>query len=91
MKSLNIPDWNSDSIADPGCLFCGRPLKHEYAHMLHLLPDGTFVDDKDDPIHVDPSADLGYWSIGPTCYQRFLREAQDETKDALLWRLSDYI
>ncbi len=74
----------NDGMNNGGCLLCGKTLKDEHRIMLHLMPDGTFVDDKDDPIEVEPCAELGYWGIGSDCYRKFLRRAKDMTKDEII-------
>ena len=77
----------TDEMANGGCCLCGRKLKNEHNYMLHLMPDGTLVDDKDDPITEIPDcAELGYWGCGATCYINFIADAKDETKEEILAR-----
>ena len=77
----------TDEMANGGCCLCGRKLKDEYKLMLHMMPDGTFVDDKEDPItEIEDCAELGYWGVGADCYTRFLKTAKEETKEEILAR-----
>ena len=65
-----------------GCCLCGKAIKEgAEKRMLHWLPNGAFVDDKDSPIEVEPCADLGYWEVGDVCYRKFQRIAEDKTKE----------
>lgn len=83
-----IPKVNyCDEMANGGCCLCGRQLKNEHGHMLHMMPDGTFVDDKDDPItEIDECAELGYWGVGADCYKKLKQNGNNETKEEILAR-----
>lgn len=77
-------DERLDDAGMCGCCLCGKAIKDVQTKlMLHWLPNGAFVDDKDNPIEVEPCADLGYWEVGKTCYSRFLRTAQNKTKEEI--------
>ena len=78
----------TDEMANGGCCLCGRRLKDEFGKMLHMMPDGTFVDDDKDPItEIEDCAELGYWGVGADCYKHFLETAKEETKEEILARV----
>ena len=86
-KTIVPSNCFEDEMSNGGCCLCGRKLKNEREHMLHMMPDGTFVDDKDDPItEIEGCAELGYWGVGADCYKRFLKTAKEETKEEILSR-----
>ena len=68
------------------CCICGKPIEgHKKYHMLHMMPDGTLVDDINDQItEIDPCAEMGYFEVGSTCYKKFLQNATEMTKEEIL-------
>lgn len=77
-------DERLDDAGMYGCCICGKAIKEgAEKRMLHWLPNGAFVDDEDSPIQVEPGADIGYWEVGAVCYRKFLRIAEEKTKEEI--------
>lgn len=71
---------------DVVCCVCGKPIEdHKKCKMLHMMPDGTLVDDEQDQItEIDPCAEMGYFEVGSSCYKKFLKNAIEMTKEEIL-------
>lgn len=67
------------------CVMCGKEIKENGKfYYLHMCPDGTLIDDQDDPIEFEPQCEMGYFPVGMSCYKRFLKQAKDVTKEYAL-------
>lgn len=71
------PKWHENSEACPNdsysCVICGRPVKPgKEAGILRVVDGGARFAKKDEI--VDESGDMGFFSIGKTCYKKYKKE-----------------
>ena len=65
-------EW--DSIC--GC--CGKPIKNaETAKALHLIEGGSYFTECEDEINTCDGSDMGWWTVGPTCYKKFKKNSYE--------------
>lgn len=70
---------------EDNCIICGRPLSmHKNLRSLHMCPDGTLVDDIDNPIQFEDCCEMGYFDVGQTCYNNFKERAVEMTREEII-------
>lgn len=60
------------------CGCCGREIKNlETAKALHLIEGGRYFTEDERTINEKEGADMGWWTVGPTCYKKFLKNKKE--------------
>lgn len=52
------------------CIVCGRGIKSEACHMVHVHRGGTHLVTEEEAAVLDGASDLGLYPIGPCCLRR---------------------
>lgn len=60
------------------CACCGKPIENpETAKGLHLIEGGSYFTESKEEINTCHGADMGWWTVGPTCYKKFKKNSYE--------------
>lgn len=60
------------------CGCCGKEIKNiNTAKELHLIEGGKYFTEDKRTINESVGADMGWWTVGPTCYKKFLKNRKE--------------
>ena len=59
------------------CEKCKIIQNPETAKALHLIEGGDYFTECEDEINTCHGADMGWWTVGPTCYKKFKKNSYE--------------
>ena len=60
------------------CGCCGKIIKEPTtAKELHLIEGGEYFTEYEDEINTCKGADMGWWTVGPTCYKKYKKNEKE--------------
>lgn len=67
------------------CAICGKPMSSHERIWLHMMPDGSLVDDPNEELTFNDGSEMGYFEVGSGCYKtKFLKRAVEMTKEEII-------